>query len=181
MYGLKISAHHHVLQSTGCQLRNAGSLAGEIGSTLVEMAIASAVLLAMIFGIIEVSLAIYAQHFVVEAAREATRYAIVNGSSCTAMPDCGFTDSNTTLLNYVKKLNYPGVDPNRLTVTSTWYYPTPAGTRDPTWTACAVGSTCNAPGDMVKVQVQLPFPIGIPLWNATSINEVSTAQMVISQ
>lgn len=153
----------------------------ESGATMVEMALSSAVLFSMIFGIIELSLGIYANHFVGEAAREAARYAIVNGSACQNMPDCNFTDTNTTLLNFVKGLGYPGIDGSKLTVTSSWYYPSPAGTQNPTWTACAAGNTCNNPGDMVKVQVQYQFGIAIPFWGAGTINEASTSQLVISQ
>ena len=48
----------------------------------MEMALICAfVVIPTLFGIIEVSLALYSYNFVTDAAREATRYAIVRGPS----------------------------------------------------------------------------------------------------
>lgn len=153
----------------------------EEGATLVETAISFAISLAVFFGVIQVSYSLYSSHFVGEAAREAARYAMVRGSSCVGMPDCGFTDANTTLLAYVKTLGYPGIDGTKLTVTSTWYVPATTGTPNPTWNVCASGSGCNAPGDMVKVTVRYPFVLSIPFWKSTTLNFTSSSQLVISQ
>src|ERR1039457_157305 len=150
------------------------------GSSVVEFALSASVLLAMLFGVFEISLALYSYHFVDEAAREAARYASVRGSKCVGMPDCGFTDSNTTLVAYVQTLHYPGIDSSKLTVTSTWY--SPSGGNNPTWTLCGSGVGCNIPldppnnvsGDMVKVQVSYPFLLSIPFWAATTLNFTSS-------
>jgi Flp pilus assembly protein TadG len=53
----------------------------ETGSSLVEFALSSTVLLMAIFGVLDCSCALYADHYVANAAREATRYAMVRGSS----------------------------------------------------------------------------------------------------
>ena len=154
----------------------------EDGDTLVEMAIACGTLLCMFFGIFEFSLALYSMHYVADAARDASRYAMVNGSACTAMPDCGFTDSSTTLQKWVNSnLVYPVIDQTKLTVTSSWFYPSPSGTQNPTWTACTKGNTCNDPGDMVQVTVTYPFLVTVPFWSAATIDITSTSSMVISQ
>ena len=154
----------------------------EDGITIVEMSISCAVLLSMFFGIFEFSMAIYTMHFIAEATREASRYAMVNGSACAGMPDCGFSDSNTTLKRYItSNFNYPGLTGSRLTVTSSWYYPVPAGTPNPTWTACGNGDTCNDPGDLVKVTATYPYQLAIPFWGMTTINITNSSEMVISQ
>ncbi len=179
-FGQRSLAHSHDGEEKVVQDRR--SILRDDGATLVEMAISCAVLMTMFFAIFEFSLALYSMHYVAAAARDASRYAMVNGSACTAMPDCGFTDTGTTLQAYVNNnLVYPAIDQTRLTVTSSWFYPVPAGTQNPTWTACAVGSTCNDPGDMVQVTVTYPFVLSIPFWRVTTINIKSTSRMVISQ
>ena len=55
----------------------------EEGSSLVEFALIFLVLMTMMLGIIDFCRAAYAYHFVSNAAREATRYAAVRGSTCT--------------------------------------------------------------------------------------------------
>ena len=56
---------------------------GERGQVLVETALCCIVLLAILFGIIQASLAAYSYHFIAEAAREGSRWAMVRGSTCT--------------------------------------------------------------------------------------------------
>jgi Flp pilus assembly protein TadG len=158
------------------------SILRDDGSSLVEIALSCATLLCVFFGIFEFSLAMYSMHYVAAVARDASRYAMVNGSACTAMPDCGFTDTNTTLQNYVtNNESYPGIDTSKLTVTSSWFYVVPPVTQNPTWTPCGVGSTCNAPGNLVQVTVTYPFILSIPFWRSTTLNIRSTSRMVISQ
>ena len=61
-------------------------LRGDRGGTLVETALSIAILLALVIGIMEVCLTIYSYHFISNAAREGTRYAIVRGSTWTQPP-----------------------------------------------------------------------------------------------
>ena len=158
-------------------------LGGESGSALVEMAISSALIFALFFGIIEFGFALYDYQYVDEAARGLTRYAIVNGSSCTAMPNCGFTDSGTTLQTYARtNYIYPGLDLTKVTVTNTWY--SPVHNTDGTvksWSACASGTGCNKPGYLINVTVSYPYLLSIPFWRQTTLNVSSTSSMVISQ
>ena len=49
---------------------------------MVEMALSMIILLTILFGLIEMCLALYTYHFVSDAAREGSRYAIVHGSTC---------------------------------------------------------------------------------------------------
>lgn len=153
----------------------------EEGSAIVEMALSSMVLFAMFFGIFEASLACYTSNYVSDAARRATRWAIVRGSTCTKnssgmMDHCGATSDNIS--DYVKGLGYPGINSSNLTVTSTWY--TPSTTQPTTWTLCTSG-TCNQPGYMVKVVVRYSFPLAVPFVPARSLSLSSTSQMVVAQ
>jgi Flp pilus assembly protein TadG len=165
-------------RTTGRVLRREQS-----GSALVEFALSAVLLITMLFGIIEFGFALYTYQFVNEVARELTRYSIVRGSQCTAMPNCGYTDSTSTAQAYAQAAyNYPGMDMSKLTVTNTWYAPVKNsnGTIS-SWAACAGGSGCNKPGYMVQVNVTYPFILNIPFVPSRNMSVSSSSSMVISQ
>src|SRR5579862_998691 len=58
----------------------------EEGSAIIELAWSSAIMLSVVFGIMAISVGLYSYNFVSNAAREATRYAIVRGNTFTT--DC---------------------------------------------------------------------------------------------
>src|ERR1039458_10515869 len=89
------------------------------GATLVEFALSCSILCMMLFGIVEVSLAVYTYDFVSEAARDGARYAIVRGAKCAGMPDCNISTSGP-IQTYIQSLNYPAINTSNLTVTATY-------------------------------------------------------------
>lgn len=165
-------------------------LRGSSGSTLVETAFSIAILLTLLVGFTEAGLMVYTYHFISNAAREGTRYAMVRGSTWSEPPwnagACGaaYTNAgciasgdsdpttNDNIQDYVKSLVFPGINPSQIQVNTTWY-PTPGAT------ACS--PACNAAGDVVQVQVQYTFPVTIPFIPKKSLTMSSTSQMVISQ
>ena len=154
---------------------------GETGAALVELGIASIVLLGMILGMYEMFLALYTYHCISESAREGTRYAIVRGStSCTNTPSLG--NCNVTanqIQSYVQGIGFPGIDTvNSMTVTVSWL--TVSTAQPATWSACTSG-TCNTPGNLVKVQVQYAFPLSLPFFSSNPLSLSSTSQMAIAQ
>jgi Flp pilus assembly protein TadG len=157
------------------------SLSREDGNTVVEMALASLILFAMLFGIIEFAYAFYAYNFVSEGAREAARYAIVRGNtSCTNTPGLsGCGAANSDIQTFLRTSGYAGLSATNLTTSTTWL--TPSSTQPTTWSACGTTSACKSPGNAVQVTVVYAFPLSIPFWQAQTINMASTAQMVISQ
>lgn len=149
--------------------------AGEDGGVILETAVSFALILGIIVGIIQVTLALYTYHFVTDAAREATRYAVVRGSySCANTPglsNCGATADEVS--DYVKSFNFPGINPANLSVSTSW--PDTGSTCYPST------SPCNNPGNTVLVQVTYQFPLNIPIWRSASLNLSSSSRMVISQ
>ncbi|MGA8087730.1 MAG: TadE/TadG family type IV pilus assembly protein [Terracidiphilus sp.] len=144
------------------------------GSSLVEFALCSVVFIMITFGLIQCCFGLYAYNFISDAARSASRYAVVRGSSCSGIPDCGITSAQVQ--TYVRANTFPGINANNLTASATWYS---ASSSEPTtWTAC--GSQCNAPGNAVQVQVTYAFPLNIPFWKKQNLSLTSTSQMVIS-
>jgi Flp pilus assembly protein TadG len=143
------------------------------GSAVVEMAVVCSLLFAMLFGVIELSLALYTYNYVSDAAREGTRYAIVRGSSCSVLTNCNVTAAQ--IQTYVQNLGYPGVNAANTTVTTTWLSPSTAPV---TWTVC--GSPCEAPGNAVQVKVTYSFKLNIPFVPRKTLSLNSTSMMVIA-
>jgi len=157
----------------------------DAGGSLVEVAISSTVLFAMIFGVFEFAWASYSYHYVSDASREGARYAIVRGStSCTNTPNLANCNASPdTIGNYVKGLGYAGINRANMTVTTTYLTATTStatGSTATTWAVCSSG-TCNQPGYMVNVAVTYAFPLSIPFVPKRTINVSSTSQMVIQQ
>lgn len=102
-------------------MRDGQGILREEGATLVEMALCSSILLSLVFGIIGLSIALYAYDFVSDAAREGVRWAIVRGSqSCSNTPN--LTNCNATaaqIQSYIQGLGYPGITSADVNVTTT--------------------------------------------------------------
>jgi Flp pilus assembly protein TadG len=152
----------------------------ERGATLVEFGIASCVLLAVIFGVMDFARALYAYHFVAYAAQEGARYAMVRGgdwsnacASATAY-DCEASSANIT--TYVKSLAPMGVSSSGMTVTPSW----PQTNANGVSTGCNTASTQNNKGCMVKVKVVYAFHFVMPFLPTPAVNMAATSEQVIA-
>jgi len=134
----------------------------EEGTSLTEFALSASVLFMSLFGIFALCGALYSYVFVAEASREATRYAIVRGSSCTGFSDCGIDQAG--LNSYVQKMGFPGISKGNLSASASW----PSG---------------HDRGDPVSVTVSYSFPLAIPFWPKSGrvLQISSTSSMAISQ
>ena len=147
----------------------------ESGSSILEFALTSVILFTLVFGVIAICLALYSYNVTAEAAREATRYAIVRGSACSnsTFPDCNVTSDQ--IQTYVRGLGFPGINPSSTTLTAVATWPT-------TGAACFPSVTpCNNPGNLVQVTVQYTFPLVIPFVPSRTLTMSSTSAMYISQ
>jgi Flp pilus assembly protein TadG len=167
----------------------------ESGATMVELALSASILLAMFLGVTQVSIALYANDFLSQAAREGSRWAIVRGgSSCTNTPTldhCGALDSD--IQTHVRSLGFPFA--NSVNVSVTWLAEKITldanAVPSTTWVAnctssntvvCPNGSTGNnSPGNQVKVTVRYNYSLNIPYWGNAALPMASTSAMVISQ
>lgn len=168
----------------GRAVRGVPGMRRQRGATLVEFAFIFMVFMTMVLGIIEFSRALYAYHFVSNVARDATRWAAVNGFNCTNDSSCNGTAgmnngpaSTTDITNYVVNHVTMGINPNGITVVPSW--PIQAGT--PAY--CNPTSTYydhyNDPGCTVQVQVSYQFHFIFPFVHNSPITLSSTSQMVI--
>jgi Flp pilus assembly protein TadG len=151
--------------------RSLQSARKQCGSTMVETALMLSVLLVMMFGIVGFGHALYTYHFVSNAAREATRWASVRGQTCTGLSG-GCPASASDVQTYVSNVSGMGLDPAKITATTTWIAPP---------NNLAVCKTQpNNPGCVVEVQVQYSYQFLLPLL-PSGFKMQSTSQMVISQ
>lgn len=148
------------------------------GASLIEIALSSVVLLALVIGMIQLSIALYASHATADIARQATRWAMVRGStSCTNTPTLSECDATSAQIQtYAAGVGYLNLTTSDVNVS----WASASGNAPRTWSACN-GSVCNAPGNQVVVTVSYPFPLGIPFVKKNSLNISSTSAVVISQ
>jgi Flp pilus assembly protein TadG len=145
-----------------------GKVKGEAGSNLIEYALIFMVLMSLLLGIVDFSRALYTYHFLSNAAREATRWAAVNGATCASDNSCAASASVADIQNFVANITPPGVDPSKLDT-------------DPSWPG--TGATCpgggNNPGCPVKVQVSYPFTFVVPFISTAPLTLSSSSEMTI--
>lgn len=144
------------------------------GSSLVEFALTTVVLVGLLFGVMQLCLAFYNYEVVNEYARAGARYAIVHGSNC-AYPSGSscYNDSSSNLQTVVQNFGYPGINPGNLTVTAT------TGIA-PGQTSCLTAG-CKGTGDQITVKVAYSYKLPIPFIPAKSWTMSSSSTMIISQ
>jgi Flp pilus assembly protein TadG len=127
---------------------------GQKGSVMIESAGVLLVFLLIIFGIMDWARVMLANNFVSYAAREATRYAIVHGSS--SQHPAQLSD-----LTSLVKGQAAGLDSSKISVSATW-------------------SPNNSPGSTATVRVSYSFQALAP-YMPSNMNLSSASSMVIAQ
>jgi Flp pilus assembly protein TadG len=125
----------------------------ERGAAMVEYTLALPIYLCIFIGVVNAALVIYTWNATAYAARSATRYAIVHGS--TASYACTSTDLKNIVYN-----SLPGL--RKATVTTTW-------------------SPNNSPGSTINVNVKLTFSTFVPFIKSQTLALASSSQMTIVQ
>ena len=143
----------------------------ERGSSLVEYAIMLLAFMMMIFGVIAAGEALYAYHFVSHASREATRWAAVNGSTCTLDGSCpNGVAQGSDVTTFVDNIIPAGITASGVNVEASW--PSDTG-------ACSTAPH-NEPGCPVQVTVTYQFYFPVPLFPTSAYTFSSTSQMIIA-
>ena len=143
------------------------------GAAIVEQAFVLPVLLALMFGAIDMSRALYTYHYVSYIARDATRWASVRSNSSSNGSSVG------QVQNYVSNVTGMGLDSAQITSTTNYIAPvnvTPL---------CPGGLTSsnsnNKPGCIVQVTVNYNFRFVAPLIPGGGFTMSSESQMLITQ
>ena len=121
----------------------------------------------LMFGITGFGHALYAYTFVSNVARDASRWAAVNGNDCPKDSSCNGTGvmnngpaDAAAITAYVTSRTPLGIDPAQITVTSTWI-------------------PDNKPGSTVEVQVQYNFNFIFPLIRTSTLPLTSTSETMV--
>ncbi|MGI4828336.1 MAG: TadE/TadG family type IV pilus assembly protein [Janthinobacterium lividum] len=153
---------------------------GDSGSALVEFAASAVLLFTLLFGIIECSRAVYVNHFLANAAQEATRYAMVRGgswtSACASSTSTNCTASSSTVTAFVQSIAAAGVSKANLNVSTT--YP---GTNAAGVSCNSTSVLANSVGCVVSVKITYPFSYVSPLLPKSTLSLSSTSQVTIVQ
>jgi Flp pilus assembly protein TadG len=138
-------------------------LRDENGAALVEFALTVPILFGFVFGLMQVCLLYYTYEWVSECSREATRYAVVRGSTCETSAGDSCTASATAVNAYINGIGLPNLAGGTVTANTTY----PDGD--------------EVPGHRVKVVVTYAFPYKIPFVASKSLSFSSTSEMYILQ
>ncbi|MDE3200527.1 MAG: pilus assembly protein [Acidobacteriota bacterium] len=136
-------------------------------------------LLLIEIGLFHLCIAIYSYGFVSDAAREATRYAMVRGltlsNDCTQPEYADCIAQTSDIQSYIRGLSLPGINPNNITATTTWLAASGA--------SCGTADSCKAPGNLVQVKVSYAYPYLNPFSSssATTLTMSSQSQVVVVQ
>lgn len=168
------------------------------GATLVEFALICMVFLTMVFGIIEFSRALYSYHFLSNMARDATRWAAVNGSTCGNDSSCDGTGGMNSgpataadIENYVKGHVPVGINAAEITAIARWPLsgatlpslcsttPTAQGCNCYSTTVGSDDTDANSPGCTVEVTVKYQFHFLFPFIHNSPLTLSSSSEMVI--
>lgn len=152
----------------------------ESGAEIVEFSLCVCIWIACVFSIFYGSFALYAAHFVANAAEDGARYAMVrgstwNGTSCTTTSTLECTATSTDISNYVASSLTPGLSSSKLTVSATWPGTTSTGT------TCDNQNGNDSPNCLVSVQVNYSFSFPLPFLTQNTIPLKSISQVTISQ
>ncbi|SDF83269.1 TadE/TadG family type IV pilus assembly protein [Terriglobus roseus] len=161
-------------------LRAGEVLCEETGSTLLETSLCLSLVLLVILGIMECSLAVYTEHYVEWAASAGARYATVRGSTYSGTM-CATSNSNyceagaSDIQNYIRTNVAPGISASNISVTASW--PGTSGASG----ACDTAQGSNSPGCMVTVTVSYPFTFMLPAPLNKGITLSASRSTIISQ
>lgn len=161
------------------------ALHSDEGGSLVEMAIATMALIPVLLGVVELSFGLYCFHYAADAAREATRFAVVRGANCNGSfgkAYCSPTDGGSNgatsndIAQYVKGLGFPFS--SAVTTTTQWCIK--SGGKPASWTSCSTTQN-NAINNQVQVTVTYNYPLAIPFVTNRTVSLTSASSMTIVQ
>ncbi len=138
------------------------------GATLVESALTLPLLLLLIFGMIDLGIAVQRAALCHEAARMGARMAIVHGADALQHGVWSVDQAVAAIHARIDPiLEAAAVDPANVQVTVTWQ-------------KSGSGPYLNSPGSLVTVQVSIPHRSAVPFLRLPSFTVSSDSQMVIS-
>lgn len=124
----------------------------------MEFAIGLLVVLLLVFGAVDMGRAVFTYNSISHCAREGIRFAVVHGAESPA--PVGPTDNDPVLDSLLRSKYTVGLDPNRLTINSTW------------------ADSKNTPGSTVTVTVRYNFQSAVLFALPLSLQSRSSGTIV---
>jgi Flp pilus assembly protein TadG len=144
------------------------------GQTMTEFAMGATVFLLLMFGIMEMAMAVNAYSNVCTAAREAARYAIVHSPTSLGSPCSSGTCTSTELQSVCTAIQQQAVD----------YAPFLSQGGG----GCTTGdinvsftNPTNAASDYAVVVINHTYPLNIPFMSAVNLNLEASSKILVSQ
>ncbi len=161
--------------------RSQSFLNEESGTSLIEFTLCVTVLLTIVFGIMDMSRALYTEHFVVTAARQGARYAMVRGStftgtSCVSVSTANCAATQANVVAYVKSLAPAATSTANLTVTPIW-----PGTDGSGATCTNAVKASNGYGCLINVKVTYAYNFMLPFLPKNLMTLTSSASMTVAE
>lgn len=141
----------------------------EEGAELVEFAFSASILFLLVFGLMELCIALFMYNTAAEAARETTRWASVRGSTCSNPNITACPATLAQVQSYGKNL----VGASAMTVQAWWCNADGV-------TNCVQSPTNAHMGNIIKVKVSYTFS-SIPFVTKSALAVSSTSEAVIWQ
>ncbi len=155
-------------------LKRMRSARDEEGSSIIEFILVFLVVMELLFGVMQLCLALYSYEVISEYARTGARYAMVHGSTCLlANGSSCSNDTSAELQAVIRSIHYPGIVAGNVVVTA-------SNTFAPGRTTCLTAG-CLGAGDQITVNVSYAYRLSIPFIPAKSWTMSSNSTMIISQ
>jgi Flp pilus assembly protein TadG len=135
----------------------------ESGGSQIEFVLSLTALMTFVFAVMELCMVFYTYGMISESAREATRYAIVRGSTCLTSSSTSCTASATAINTYATGRGFPNIGGGTPVATTTF----PDGNQ--------------APGSRVKVEIKYTVSVKVPFVPKNSLALDSSSEMYILQ
>ena len=150
------------------------------GSEIIEFALSICLWIGAAFLVMYGSFALYAAHFVANAAEEAGRYAMVhgaswNGTACSSPGALDCTATSSDISGFVIRSMPPGLSPSNISVKASWPGTTSTGG------TCDSEDGANSPNCVVSITVTYNFKFPVPFFTQSTLPLKSTSQMTITQ
>lgn len=133
------------------------------GGSEIEFMLSLTALLTFVFVVMEIGIVFYTYGMISESAREATRYAIVRGSTCLTSSSTSCTATASSISSYATGLGYPNIGGGTMIAATSF----PDGNQ--------------APGSRVKVDIKYSVSIKVPFVPKNALALESSSEMYILQ
>jgi Flp pilus assembly protein TadG len=143
--------------------RNQARLRSEGGQSAIEFAFAVPILVAVVFGFMQLCMIFYTRNLISECAREGSRYAILHGATCKTSSGSSCEAAVSDIQSYITGNKLPNIGGGTMQIAVTY----PDGN--------------DQPNSRVTVTITYAYALKAPFIPSQFINLKSSSTMIILQ